>query len=369
MFHVKGYAQDVYYAGFSYLGSSEFIDTNLSNSNRINSESGDTAKFDRFFLKKLQSKKFSFNLITDKQALLGDEEALTLTLALQNEKTSIEKIGSVYKLLIELEGQLLFFDFNTMSIVASFPINTQFIDVTKTRPSEEYIRQQYHRIFLGDSKINFFKVAAERLSTIKPKRHYKNHIQLLNADVAQKAFSKSPLQNEKQERRLTEYYAQSFSQLLSSNQEISVLPYTKGQAISNKLAGKYANGEVYALAIPEPDYAIVLSVLAFKKRLFSNQNAGNSYIYAAQAEFKFYEPLSGKIYYQGKLFNGESKVVPASQTEVDDWAAYNDTLKLLFHKVTQQLNSPDKSWFKKHSGNSKDFKSFKNLKRIIDQCR
>ncbi len=271
--------------------------------------------------------------------------------------------------MIELEGQLLFFDFNSMSIVASFPINIQYIDVTNISPSEQYIEEQYRKIYFGNSKVNFFNTAINRLSEVKIKRRYKNYIQVLNSDVSEKVIKHSPIKTTKEKQRLSEYYAQSFSQLMSSNQYISVLPYIKGHAIGNKLAGKYSNGEVYTLELPEPDYAVDINVLAFKRKLFSEEKAGKSFIYATQAKFNFYEPLSGRSYFNQKLFNGSTKVIPASQTEADDWAAFNESLKILFNKFTKQLNSPSKKWLKKHSGSSKGFKSFVKLKEVIEQCR
>lgn len=362
-------AIDVYGSGFSYLGNLNHVNSAFPYTQKLNTIVEGMAIFDRELASKIHSKKFNFSYIADQLANLKNEDSLTFTLALQSEKTSIEKIGGLYKLLIELEGQLLFFDFNSMSIVASFPINIQYNDVTKSKPSELYIKEQYREIYFGDTKINFFTTAVKRLSKVNIKRRYKNYIQVLNSSISEKAFSYSPTKTTKEKERLSQYYAQSFSQLMSANQDISVLPYLKGHAIGNKLAGKYSSGEVYTLELPEPDYAVDINILAFKRKLFSQEKAGKSFIYAAQAEFNFYEPLSGKSYFNQKLFNGATKVIPSSQTEVDNWAAFNDSLKILFNKFTKQLNTPDKNWLKKHSGSTNGFKSFMKLKEVIAQCR
>jgi hypothetical protein len=365
----KAYAIDVYNSGFSYLGAANTIKSSFPYSYKLNGKVDGIGLFDKELSKKINAESYNFNLITNKLADLDDESAVSFTFALQNERTSIEKIGNLHKLLIQLDGQLLFFDFHSMSIVASFPVNIQYNDVVKSYPSEDYIKEQYRKIFFDKMKVNLFTSAVKRLKEVTLKRRYKNYIQVVDSQISNKAFAQSTIQTGIERKRLTQVFAQSFSQFLSSNQDISVLPFIKGHAIGNKLSGKYSNGEVYTLELPEPDYAVKLDVLAFKRKLFSEENAGKSYIYAAQASFDFYEPLSGKSYFREKLFNGSTKVIPSSQTSIDHWATFNESLMILFDKFTKQLNSPTKQWLKKHSGSTKGYKSFKQLKEIINRCR
>ena len=369
IFLQKAYAIDVYSSGFSYLGASNDIKRSFPYSHTLNTTIDGVGLFDQALNKKIKAKEYNFNLITNKLADLNDENAVAFTFALQNEMTSIEKIGDLHKLLIQLDAQLLFFDFSSMSIVASFPINIQYNDVVQSPPSKEYIKEQYRKIFFDNIKVNLFTSAVNRLEEVTLKKRYKNYIQVVDSKISNEVFSHSTIQTNIERKRLTQVFAQSFSQFLSSNQDISVLPFIKGHAIGNKLSGKYSNGEVYTLDLPEPDYAIRLDVLAFKRKLFSEENAGKSYIYAAQASFDVYEPLSGKSYFKERLFNGSTKVIPSSQTSVDHWAVFNESLMILFDKFTKQLSSPTKQWLKKHSGSTKGYESFKQLKEVINRCR
>lgn len=363
------YAVEVYYAGFSYLGESQQIEASFPYSHKLNAFVEGAPAFDRELRTKLANGSYKFDMHTAKLADLNNEDAVSFTFALQNETTSVEKIGDLYKVLIQLEGQLLFFDFNTMSVVSSFPIYVQYNDVSEEQPTAEYITQQYQRVYFERIDVNIFDLAIKRLQEITLKQRYNNYIQVVNSSLSDKAFSHSPEQSSNERKRLAQYYAQSFSQFMSANQHISVLPYIKGHAIGNKLAGRYANGEVYTLQLPEPDYAVDIEVLAFKRKLFSKESGGSSYIYAAQADFNFYQPLSGRSYFNSKLFNGATKVIPASQTSVDHWAAYSESLMLLFDKFTVQMSNPTEKWLKKHAGNKKHFKSFVKLKEVIDRCR
>jgi hypothetical protein len=314
-------------------------------------------------------RKMPFDLKLNELATTDNENSLAFTLALQNELTSIEKIGDNYKLLIQIDAQLLFFNYNTMTIAASYPVRIQLTDVKSSFPSEDAIQKRYRKVLLESTSINLFEEATKTLSTINLQSSYANTIQVVNSNISDKAFELASDKSIQYRRYLTEYFAQSFSQALSTNQSISVLPYIKGHAVGNKLAGRYANGGVYSLDVPEPDYAIDLNVMAFKRQLYSEEVAGKSYIYASQAEFRFYEPFTNKTYFQEKLFNGATKVIPASQTSIDHWPAYQESLLVLFDKVTFQLDKPNKKWLKKHSGNHNNFNAFKSLKRIIEKCR
>ena len=369
LFSTSSFALDVYYAGFSYLGEAKHISRNFPFSNTLNTTENGVSVFDEQLTSKLSGTTYSFKLNTISLADLKNEDAVSFTVALQNEVTSVEKIGDLYKLLIQLDVQLLFFDFSDMSVVASFPVNIQYNDVTDSYPSNEYISEQYKRIYFEEIDINIFDLSVERLKTVNLRKRYKNYIQVVSSSVEQEALSHSPAKENKDKLRLEQKYAQNFSQYISANQQVSILPYIKGHAIGNKLAGRYSNGEVYTLTLPEPDYAVDIEILAFKKRLFAQEKSGSSYIYASQARFKFYEPLSGKIYFDEKLFNGATKVIPRSQSSVDHWAAYNESLSILFNKFTSQLNSPSKKWLEKHSGKKGNFQSFLKLKEVIDQCR
>jgi hypothetical protein len=358
---------DVYYGGFSYLGASSLIEKNFPFSSSLNNVQNGRSAFDRALGDRVRSVEITnFELKLDDFADISDD-AMAMTLALESEMTSVEKIGGRYKLLILMSAQILLFDYKNMQVVATYPIDVQFNDSLDHKPTREDILQRYETIYFGDSKVNVLSIFIDRIKQIDPKKKYSSHIKVVNVDIKDKLMAK--LGEGISRDQLIQLMGQNFTRFLSINQSVSVLPFTKGHAVGSKLAGRYANGEVYMMEIPEPDYAIDIALVGLQKKEFSKNSSGKAYIYATQADFKFYEPLSEEIYYQGKLFNAATKKVPASQSNVFDWPSYSETLAVLFDQLTKTVGKPNKKWFKKHSSNATNFKQFKSIKKVIEQCR
>jgi len=358
---------DVYYGGFSYLGASNLIEINYPYSSSLNTAENGVSAFDAVLNDRVRSAKINnFNLQLGGLADIRDD-AMAMTLALESEMTSVEKIGDRYKLLILMSAQILLFDYKSMQVVATYPIDVQFNDSLDHMPTRDDILMRYRDIYFGGTKVNILSIFIDRIKKIDPVKKYANYLKVVNVRVKDNLMTK--LGEGVSEDQLIQLMGQNFTRFLSVNQSVSVLPFTKGHAIGNKLAGRYANGDVYMMEIPEPDYAIDIALVALKKKEFSKNSSGTAYIYATQANFKFYEPLGGEIFYQGKLFNGATKKVPASQAEIFDWPSYSETLTVLFSQLSQELGNPDRKWFKKHSSNAKNFKQFKSIKKVIEQCR
>lgn len=358
----------IYYGGFSYLGDNKLISANFPFSSTLNEVENGQSVFDIELIKRFQNNKLTgLNIIFDRLASIKDEQALSLTLAIESESISVEEISDKFKVLIQISAQIILFDQKNMLMTATYPIDLQLIDVVSTAPKGEGIKQYFNKIYFESSKVNLFDRFIEKLTTVKPSKKYSNHLRVLDFKIEDKLIPQ--LENWTNIERLSQNLGITFTRFLSENQSVSVLPFVKGHAIGNKLAGRYANGEAFMLTIPEPDYAIELTLTGMKKLPYKESKAGRSYNYAIESKFKFYEPLTNTVFYEGKMVNGAIKKVPVSQVNVDDWASFNESIKSLFDKVTSQLYAPQKGWYKKHARGMHGFNQFKSLKEVIEKCR
>jgi hypothetical protein len=135
------------------------------------------------------------------------------------------------------------------------------------------------------------------------------------------------------------------------------------------MATRFADGPVFSLALPEPDYEITLELRKFVKIEFSKVAAGTSYIYGSYLLVKAEEPLSGRTFIDSIIKNGATKVVPAGQTTVDDWPAYQDSLLGLIEKFTNVLSEPNEQWAKKHLGDSAAKSELVAFSKVVLSCR
>jgi hypothetical protein len=351
---------NVLYAGFAFIGDNKDIESNYPHSFAISKEKDEEGKL---VLEKVLREKvlvaimINFNFIINELGNLNDGENVTVAFALSTETISIENICGKYKLVIDLGAQALFFDFKDMKVVGCYPIDLQLIDNLSTKPSEKYIRDRIRELFVSEKhKINIFDSFIEKLKSTKIKPNFSNSIQITNVIIEDKSLPFLPKIYQSDLNNCKTFIAQNFNKFLSNNQGVSVLPYTKGYAIGNKMAARFSNGEVYNLTIPEPQYEIELTLRGFKKVEFDSTKAEASWIYGSYINLKIFQPMLEKVYIDEKFKNGSTKLVPACQKpeDVDDWPAFQDSLFFLFDKVTKEFSTE---------------KEFKPVSKILERCK
>ncbi|MCD4744110.1 MAG: hypothetical protein K8R67_16735 [Desulfobacteraceae bacterium] len=297
----------------------------------------------------------NFDLMINELGNLDKNEGISVAFALDNETIAIERIDSYYKIVIDLGAQALFFDFTDMKVIGCYPIAIQLIDVYDSKPNDDQIRDIIRELFVGNKyKLNIFNEFSKKLEDIKIKPKFQNSIQVTNVIVEERALPFLPEAYKSDIDNCRVFLAQNFSKLLSTNQGISVLPYTKGSAIGKKMAARFSNGDIYNLEIPDSQYNIDLTLRGFKKVKYAENKLGTSWIYGAYSNLKIYQPLLQKIYIDEKFKNGATKIVPIKQKNIDDWPAFQESLFVLFDKITKELSTN---------------KKYKSINKIIERCK
>lgn len=363
----------VHFAGFAYIGDETTVATSYGYSRAIEVEqAGGISVLDAALRRHASGvSNPTFSLVFDQLASLkpGEGSATVLAFAVDRETVSVEQIGSNYKLLAELSAQALFVDFREMAIVASYPVVVQSVDVLQAAPTEEERKQAVRNLYLGSGKANILAAFAQTLDGLRLNPSVERRVRVTASSVnegARSAMSASALGGAGV---LETTVAQDFSKFLSANLQIPVLPPSKGQAIGNRMATRFADGKVYTLEIPEADYAVELRLDELKRIEFSNTAAGRSLVYGAFVNVRVEEPLTGRVYFDARLRNGATKLVPASQVNIDDAAAFQDSLLALLDKFTTSLNNPDPAWAEKHAGDRAIAKQMKDLGKVLQSCR
>lgn len=369
----SAHATDVYFAGYSFLGEDQFIEKNYPYSKALSeTKLGEQSQFDQVLNERVQGvKNRSFTLKVGELGKLGPNSpsSLVLSLALDRESVSTERVGDLYKVMVTLSAQALFVDFKSMAIVAAYPAVVRYTDALKQPPTEENIRQIVHDLYLGNLGVNIFDDFVSTLSAIELNANVANKIQVTAVEIGDEAKPFLPAYLKTDEANAKGFVAQQFSRALSRNQKIPVLPYVKGQAIGNKMSQRFADGTVYNLEIPKPDYGITLTLSKFKKVDYAKTAAGSTYIYGAYLGVKAGIPEFGKVYFDAMLKYGATKVVSAEQQSVEDWPAFEASLLILMDQFTQVLDAPKPDWAESHAGNKALVADMKVLKEKLLSCR
>ena len=358
----------VRFAGFAYLGKDKDIKSSFAYINRFDG-SGKQGSWINQRLNTMMKGLQADNLIfKDGLAELKQGNNITLAFAVDKENLSVSRIGKDYKLMIEIGAQALFFDFDTMSIVAAYPISYRSNFAYRGRkPTENDKRKAIQAVFENAKQsplTNFIEIV--KSSNINSK--YGNNLRVVSADVSEKAYAKLPSRFRRSD-HFESGLAQSFGGYLSKHQNVSILPYVKGHAIGKKMPGRFADGRVFALSIPEADYEITLTLNNLGKQLYKQTKIQKAERFGASVSIVVKEPLTDTVYMDADFQQVSNVVMPMTQQSVDDWPAYQSTIQLLFNDLTKELSDPSRSWASSHSNKDGVVKEMERFTEVLNRCR
>lgn len=317
--------QRVYWAGIAFTGSHGDRASVAPQTSAAIELGGAPALNQRLIAALGKTPPLHLRLIPDELARLdGSTSAVVLAAAFDREKVSIESIGGQYKVLVEIAVQGLFFDFRERQIIASYPLTLQRIDVTARPPTPDQIRSLVHSLVYGEGTNDLAQAFARTLVNARLADAAGRRLQVVGVTFADGLLDKLPTAGDAGILKST--LAHEFSKHLSASTGVGLLPSASGEAVGGAMAARFADGAVYQLRIPAPDYAIRIRIDGLRNGMVSQTPSMQTLLFGAFFTVQVEEPLSKKLYFDQPLRKGATKVVPASQDSVDTWSASYDTL-------------------------------------------
>jgi len=162
--------------------------------------------------------------------------------------------------------------------------------------------------------------------------------------------------------------AQQFEFILSEQQEVSLIPFTKGQAIGKKMAARFANGDSFQLALPEPDFTMTLTVHPFKY-LQQSSTVSDKHAFGSFVTLAVEQPDLNKIYLDMRFKNVNVAVFDKrDETVVDKWQSFQTSLRSLFVNLATQISVPDKKLLASMTKDKSAEKQLKQFEEVIKKC-
>jgi hypothetical protein len=356
MMAVSGHAaaqvtdKTVTFAGAAYGGDAASIDKRFPYSRAYEAglkASGDSP-YKRLLAATNQSPPQHFKLTTGPiDQLKGRDQALVVSLVVNSETVSVERFGAIRKLFVLLRGQVLFFDFKSMTVLRSYPVSFGYVDNLDHEPTRAEVLARVRMVYEGaGDKPGLYTRFASAVSAAQLPDQAPRYLQVTHVDVTPEAAAVLPEYLNATPGAAQTWVADMVSEAISTRVGVPVVPYSKGYAIGNVMSMQVMDGTVFNLKLPQPDYEIDVSLKNFKKIKYSENAVGTAYIYGSYADISIREPLTNATYLNTSLKNGEVKPVPASQTWVDDFPAYYDSVNGLFVKLSESIAGKDTSWVK-----------------------
>jgi hypothetical protein len=340
--------QKVYFAGFAFLSDHNDVEIDFPYSRKI-FELKDPAtgqpRLNAALLTKLKGKIFDeFDLVTD---ALGDHlsaGSVAMAIALDWENINTEEIDGKYKVVINLHGQVLLFDYREKKILAGYPTGVRINDVSVTTPDEKQYMALFEKIcFENIGGVNLPDVFVDGIGRVKLKEGFSQRIKISEVVLEEKSNEFLPQNIKLRPEAFKAFIAQQFGTFLSSNLGVPILPYSTGEAIGNTMACRFQNGSVFNLTIPKEDIPLKIALRGFKKVKLDENTTGSSWAYGAYIQFSALNPFKETIL-NARFKNAAVKIVPVSQTTVNDWPAFQESMLSLFDQLTRQIAARESSW-------------------------
>jgi hypothetical protein len=359
----------LHYAGFAFAGEAGRAEKAFPNSFALNRsvDASGASTLDRQLKLLVDRTAFEHFALTGDLGNTKSGDALAVAFVLTWENLSQESIGREVKVTADLRAEALVFDFQAMKVIAAYPFGLQSRQVLAATPSPDDIREIFRKMYLGSGE-SIFDAFARVLKSTDIKRSYGAYVQVTSIDLEDKAakliatFNMDPDQ-------IKGFIAETFDAALTKNVGIPVLPYTKGQAIGGKMSARFANGDVYNLTLPEPDFQIHLSVRGFKKVEVDSNQLETGFAYASYFKVGISQPLLAKAYLDADFKYAVTKVLPKAVEHPDDWGAYQESMLSLLDGLTRQLVSADDGWNEKWGGGSATRVQLVAAAQALARCR
>ncbi|MDD6177692.1 MAG: hypothetical protein PUB15_07055 [Ruminobacter sp.] len=363
-------AQVVQVAGFSFSNDYSHSDYFYPMTKQISQENN-LDKIFAGYVKKIKNKdiKFAFEQSGNK-----NDNSIAMTFSVNKESKIVTKLSDKqWKIVVVLDSQILFFDFNQMKVINTIPLTVTYIGVENKEPTNEDLKKILEGLLVGNNPnvtTNVFKVASQRIADIKIKEKYGNRIKVGNVIISDNA--KNIIESNKG--NVSGYkmlVAQSFSKNLAEKQGVAVLPFTFGESIGNKMTLTFSDLRVYNLEVPEADYLVDITIDNFKTSDNKLSATALTRFFAVFSKIKFYQPDTNKVYMNSKIRHIQQKTM--STTEVtSDLFGYGATTEDLFVQFLKNINNVDSDWL--DNAVAPDLKSktkdeMKAVSALLQKCK
>ncbi|WP_035882824.1 hypothetical protein [Cupriavidus metallidurans] len=364
-------ADKVAFAGFAYAGEARQIDSRFPLMRKVEAELASNGRSpSKVIAQSLAANPpANFAITTDGMASLKDsDQALATALVVTSESVSSERFGSIYKVVTNLRGQALVFDFKAMTVVRAYPLNISHLDVLDHMPGDAEKRERIKRLLAGGERPGLLDRYVRALSSAQLPSSGTRYLQIERVELTPGARAQLP-EALRGDGVAEGWVADMFGEALLDRAQVPILPFTKGYAIGNAMSMRFSDGEVFNLQLPKPDYTIDLSVKDFKRVEYGSSAAGTSYIYASYSHVSMAEPMSGRRYLDADFKNGEVKAVPVTQSRTDDFPAFAESLRGLFTKLADVAGGKDSDWLAAAASGDNVKGQIESTRGVIKSCR
>ena len=296
-------------------------------------------------------------------------DPLALAFVLTWENLAQDPVPDGYKVTADLRAEAMIFDFHSKKLIAAFPFGKQVRTLFTHQPSEDEKRGLFLAMYTAPGD-NIFDQFASVLQSADVRRSYGLYAQITSVALDDRATSSiRNLGVAVNDTQLRSFIAGAFEASLTKNLGIPLIPSEIGQAIGGKMTARFANGDVYDISLPKPDYQIQLTLRGFKKVVVGENDVETVFAFANFFHIAVIQPLRGQPYLDADLKYAVTKTLPAGIQANSDWASYQESMLSFLEDLSRQFQTPDPEWAAKWAGSADISDQFSAAGTALSKCR
>jgi hypothetical protein len=340
-----GAAVTVTYAGLAYAGTAQDIPNRFKYSKRYEARlTAQGTDVNAKLRQAVEGGTYPFNLNRTGNTEIKGDETLVTTLTITGETVSDETFGAIHKVMVQVRAQAMIFDFQSKMLLRAYPLSFAYLDALDHAPSDFEIDERVAKAYEGaQGKDGIFSRYSSALERATLPRNDGLFLQITNVTIDANAKPALPESLSQQKGAAETWIADHFDEALNSYAGVPVIPYSAGYALGNVMQMQLANSD-FTLKFPDPNVGISVELTGVKRVQYAQNNVGTSYIYGSFATLRIATQGSTHDTLNAAFKNGEVKLVPVTQGYVDDLPAYNDSIRGLFNKISEELGGKDTPW-------------------------
>jgi len=366
-----GEQASVYFAGFAQAGNAAQADTAFPITAQLLKErnpDGTSRLEDELWRQVQTSSHPRLNVKRNLASGLSPGDSTTMAVVLEWENVSSETVAGRTKLVADLHGQVMVFDFESKKVIGSYPIAVQLIDLLDGPATQQARVEMIRALYYGSAGNGLFSQAAKRLASVTAKASTGNYLQVVSVELEDKA--RQTLGEYKADPTVfISRVADAFGERLYENNHVAYVPYSKGAAIGSKMAARFADGQVFQLELPTPDYRIYLRVRGFKKAVLDTNSIEAAWGYAAYTNVAIKSFDDSTVYLDAPFKFAVTKKVLAGTRDQDDWSALQESMLALIDQTTLQIAKPDRTWLEEWSSGKPAQLQLEKLSAVLQRVR
>lgn len=385
---ISAAAQDLYFAGFSFIGdSSEYQNYPVATA-LYKSEGRLLDKQLSIALKNL--KRSDITLITDRKGIQRNGNAVALAYGLQKESYSEIQIEGKYQSKFEVTGQIYVFDYSDdeHKLIVNYPTGTALTVTSNLQLTQQDIQAYFENMYIPGKNKTTYEITYENGNRASNISVFDDWVRRLEKASIERAKKENRLQIRHvtldepvihqidggstfitDQKMLMKETARNFESYLSTYQNVPVLPYSVGNALGKNMIARFAEGDL-KIQLPKADYVIDILVREFKKTYVDNK-VYDGFVYGAFVTLKVLEPELGTVKFESKFNYKDELQFPKSYkiTIKDDWPLWIGAQKKMFEIITKQISIKNENELTRitNTPNIKDY--IKNFDDIVVNCR